>query len=256
MDSSSKQNTIHPSAILEGRIVMGDGNTIGPNVVIKGNVTLGDNNIIQTGTTIVHNVKIGNNNHFYPYASIGSLGEMGAKGDRFIAEGKVHIGNDITVREFVCVHSPVNTLETRIDDQVYLMNKSYVAHDVVIGKGAVLNAGVMLAGRVKVEEYATIGMGAAVHQRLTIGASSMIGMQTTVTRNVLPYSTIVGNPARILCFNAIGAERQGIDMKWMEEMEKIFSKDVVLSDPSNNPIIQQVSAFLKVHPGSLILHKY
>ena len=44
MDSKSMRNTIHPSAILEGNIEMGDGNVIGPHVVIRGNVRLGNNN--------------------------------------------------------------------------------------------------------------------------------------------------------------------------------------------------------------------
>ena len=38
------------------------------------------------------------------------------------------IGNDVTIREFVCIHSPVYTMETSIHDNAYLMNKSYVAH--------------------------------------------------------------------------------------------------------------------------------
>ncbi len=256
MDSNSMRNTIHPTAILEGNIEMGDGNTIGPHVVIQGNVSLGNNNSIQSGTTIVNNVIIGDDNVFYPYTSIGALGEMGAKGDRLVPEGKVWIGNKVTLREFVCVHSPVMTQETRIEDQVYLMNKSYVAHDVMIGKGVVLNAGVMLAGRVTIEAWATIGMGAAVHQRLTIGTSCMIGMQTPVTRNILPFAKVVGNPSRILGFNSIAAERLGIDQKWITEMEKIFSKDVVVNDDSDNPLMQKVSAFLQHHPGSLVHHKY
>lgn len=256
MDTKRMRNTIHPTAILEGDIHMGDGNTIGPHVVIHGDVVLGNNNIIEAGTTIVNQVTIGDDNHFYPYATIGSMGEMGAKGDRLVPEGRVQIGNNITIREFVCVHSPVHTLETRIEDRVYLMNRSYLAHDVIVCEGAVLNAGVMLAGRVMVEAHATIGMGAAVHQRLTIGASSMIGMETPVTRNVLPYAKVAGNPARILGFNIIAAEREGIDEKWISEMEKIFSKDVVLKDHGDNPIMQKVDVFLHTHPGSLILHKY
>ncbi len=256
MDSNSMRNTIHPSAMLEGNIVMGDGNTIGPHVVIQGNVTLGNNNIIEAGTILVNNVKIGNDNHIYPHASIGTLGEMGAKGDQFIPEGTVLIGNHVTIREFVCINSPVMTLTTSIDDKVYIMNKSYLAHDVALGKGVVLNAGVMLAGRVVVESFATIGMGATVHQRATIGASSMVGMQTPVTRNILPFAKVAGNPARILGFNRIAAERQDIDLNWIAEMDKIFSSDVVTNDNSDNPIMQLVSAFLVAHPESLILHKY
>lgn len=250
------RNAIHPSAILEGNIEMGSGNTIGPHVVLKGNIKLGDDNIISTGTTMINHVEIGSANKFYPYSAIGAIGEMGAKGDRFAEHGKVIIGDHVTIREYVCVHSPVKTKATRIEDDVYIMNRSYIAHDVIIEKGSVLNAGVLIAGNVHIESLATIGMGATVHQRLTIGRSSMIGMQTPVTRNVLPFAKIAGSPARLLGFNQIAAERQGIEKKWISEMVKIFSKDVVLNNHSDNPIMKLVSDFLTAHPGSLILHKY
>ncbi len=235
---------------------MGEGNTIGPHVVMKGNILIGDHNTFEAGATIINHVHIGNDNHIYGYASIGPIGEMGTKGDRFIPEGKVVIGNHVTIREYVCISSPARTLETRLEDHVYLMNRTYVAHDVIIGKGSVLNAGVMLAGSVLIEEYATIGMGAAIHQRCTIGSSSMIGMQTPVTRDVLPYAKIAGNPARILGFNKIAAERQGIETKWIKELESIFFKDVVLNHNTENPLMQKIADFLNAHPGSLILHKY
>ena len=49
-------NTIHPTAILEGNIVMGHGNVIGPYVVMRGTITIGDNNKIDTGVVIENNV--------------------------------------------------------------------------------------------------------------------------------------------------------------------------------------------------------
>ena len=84
----------------------------------------------------------------------------------------------------------------------------------------------------------------------------MIGMQTPVTRNILPFAKVAGSPARILGFNQIAAERQNIDEGWINEMVKIFSKDVVLNNHTDNPVMKIVSEFLMAHPGSLILHKY
>ena len=45
-------NTIHPTAILEGNIVMGHGNSIGPHVVMRGNITIGNNNKIDVGVLL------------------------------------------------------------------------------------------------------------------------------------------------------------------------------------------------------------
>lgn len=249
------KNTIHPTAILEGNIQMGEGNEIGPHVILKGNIILGNQNRINAGVSLTNNVIIGNRNNIYPYVSIGALGEMGPKGDRFIEEGKVFIGHEVTIREFVCIHSPVHTLETRIQDQVYLMNKSYVAHDCQIGKGTVLSAGVLLGGQCEIAEFVTIGLGATVHQRIHIGKYSMIGMQTVITRNILPYAMVAGNPARILRFNRKPVER-GFDEKWLLEMEAFFTAPGLVAAISDNPMMKDVGEFLQLHPDSLMVVKH
>ncbi len=245
-------NTIHPTAILEGNIVMGHGNSIGPHVVMRGNITIGNNNKIDTGVVLDNNVSIGHNNHIYAYASIGALGEMGTKGDRFVAEGKVVIGNEVTIREFVCIHSPVYTLETTIHDKVYLMNKSYVAHDCIVGKGTVLSAGVLLAGRCVIGQHANLGLGATVHQSTHIGAHAMIGMQAVITADIMPYATVAGNPARILGFNRRGVVRQGFEENLLAEVEMYFSNFSYRDDESDNPIIREINDFLLQHPEALV----
>ena len=222
MEEIELRNNIHPTAILEGDIRMGSRNTIGPHVVLRGNISMGDDNVLRTGVCIENNVTIGHQNQFYPYVSIGSLGEMGAKGDRFVEEGGVVIADEVTVREYLCIHSPVYTYETRISSKAYIMNKSYVAHDCVIGEGVVLSAGVLLAGRVEIGDYANLGLGVTVHQRLHIGANAMVGMQGVVTRDIIPYALVAGSPVRILRFNRMAAERNQVEEKYISEMESLF----------------------------------
>jgi UDP-N-acetylglucosamine acyltransferase len=245
-------NTIHPTAILEGNIVMGHGNVIGPHVVMRGNITIGNNNKIDVGVVLDNNVSIGHNNHVYAYASIGALGEMGTKGDKFIEEGRVVIGNDVTIREFVCIHSPVYTLETSIEDKVYLMNKSYVAHDCSIGKGTVLSAGVLLAGRCLIGHHVNIGLGATVHQSTHIGPYAMIGMQAVITSDIMPYATVAGNPARILGFNRRGVAPLGFEENLLVEVEMFFSNFSYRDFESDNPMIKEINEFLLKHTGTLL----
>jgi len=245
-------NTIHPTAILDGNIVMGHGNVIGPHVMLRGNITIGNNNQIDAGVVLDNNVSIGHNNHIYPYASIGALGEMGTKGDRFVEEGRVVIGNDVTIREFVCIHSPVYMMETSIHDKVYLMNKSYVAHDCIVGKGTVLSAGVLLAGRCVIGQHANLGLGATVHQSTHIGAYAMIGMQAVITSHIMPYATVVGNPARILRFNRRAVEKHGFEENHLAEVEMFFSNLSYQDHESMNPMIIEINEFLLKHPDSLV----
>ena len=255
MSKPETTNTIHPTAILDGKVKMGTGNFIGPNVVMRGNIEIGDNNFIDAGAVLENNVLVGIDNYFYPYAVIGALGEMGLKGDFFNEEGIVRIGNHVTIREYVCIHSPVYRQETIIDDYAYLMNKSYVAHDCHIGKYAVLSSGVLLAGRCIVGEHANIGLGTTVHQRRCIGDYAMVGMQSVITRDVLPFAMVAGNPARILRFNKKGVEHKGFESKWLDEVEKFYQSPIHPSNSSDNPLITEINQFLLKYPESLVLYK-
>ncbi len=252
MEIPSQDNIIHPSAILEGSIKMGRGNRIGPNVVLKGNIELGDNNILDTGVFMENNVRLGNQNHLYPYVVVGSVGEMGAKGDQLKADGWVNIHNNVTIREFTSINSPFYFPETCIDDKVYVMNKCYIAHDCFIGRGAILSAGVLLGGRCVIGEYANLGLGATVHQRIHIGPRVMVGMQAVVTKDIVPYSLIAGIPARILRFNRVGAERSGINEEEINELEIFFKSGLQKRDNVKNTVIQEINEFIQSHPNSLL----
>ena len=255
MEELELRNNIHPTAILEGDIRMGSRNTIGPHVVLRGNISMGDDNVLKTGVCIENNVTIGHQNYFYPYVNIGSLGEMGLKGDRFVEEGGVVIGDETIIREYVCIHSPVYTYETRIFNKVYIMNKSYVAHDCIIGEGVVMSAGVLLGGRVMIGDYANLGLGVTVHQRVHIGSNAMLGMQSVVTRDIIPFALVAGNPARILRFNRIAAERMEIEEKYISEMESLFYTGHFKKHESYNPVLEEIRAFMEEHPNCLLKWK-
>jgi acetyltransferase-like isoleucine patch superfamily enzyme len=57
-------------------------------------------------------------------------------------------------------------------------------------------SGVMMGGYVKVEDFSTIGTSAIILPNLTIGTGSIIGAGSVVTKNVEPYSVVVGSPAK------------------------------------------------------------
>ena len=80
---------------------------------------------------------------------------------------------------------------------------SYVAHDCVIGDYVTFAPNVSCNGNVHIGNHAYVGTGAVIKQGtdeapLTIGEGAVIGMGTVVTKSVAPYTTVVGNPARLL----------------------------------------------------------
>jgi UDP-N-acetylglucosamine acyltransferase len=234
---------------------MGTGNVIGPYVVMRGDITIGNNNVIGSAAGIKNKVTIGDNNRIFSQTSIGAVGEMGLKGDRLLPDGQVVIGNHVTIREFVCVHSPVYQQETIIGDHSYLMNKSYVAHDCILGESCVLSAGALLGGRVVLEEGVTIGLGASVHQRCHIGAYAMIGMLTPVVRDILPFSTVAGSPARLHGLNRVGAERVETDPSVLDELETFFNEEIHPGLQSTHSLISRVLEFLRQYPEALLHRK-
>lgn len=80
---------------------------------------------------------------------------------------------------------------------------SYVAHDCVIGDFVTLGPRVTCNGNVRIDNHAYVGAGAVIRQGapgrpLVIGEGAVVGMGAVVVRDVAPYSTVVGNPARPL----------------------------------------------------------
>lgn len=73
-----------------------------------------------------------------------------------------------------------------------------IDHDCFIAEGVHVSPGAHLAGGVVVESCAWIGLGAVIHQQAVIGSGAIVGMGAVVTKDVPPYTVVVGNPARPL----------------------------------------------------------
>jgi UDP-N-acetylglucosamine acyltransferase len=204
-------NKIEKSAIIGSDVKIGSNNYIGHNVVLDGNITIGSNNIILHNTVISNTVLIGDGNSFFSSVSIGSVGEMGSKGDRLDVNAIVIIGNNNTIREFSTINSPVRTQQTEIGNNCYLMARTHVPHDAILKNNVVMATNSLIGGGCILNDYAYLGLGSLVHQWLVIGESVMVGMNATISSNVPPFCIVTGTPARISGINKIGLERRGFD---------------------------------------------
>tara|TARA_B100000795_G_scaffold268859_1_gene256716 strand:+ start:618 stop:1211 length:594 start_codon:yes stop_codon:yes gene_type:complete len=68
----------------------------------------------------------------------------------------------------------------------------------------------MLAGHVFVGRGAIIGGLVGIQQKIRIGPLAMVGGASAVDRDVLPYSLVMGNRAKLQGVNLIGLKRKGI----------------------------------------------
>ncbi len=80
---------------------------------------------------------------------------------------------------------------------------SYVAHDCIIGDYVTFAPAVKCNGNVVIEDHAYLGTGAVLKQGspdkpLLIGRGAIVGMGAVVTKDVPAYTTVVGNPARMM----------------------------------------------------------
>jgi UDP-N-acetylglucosamine acyltransferase len=245
------KNNIHPTAIIGDDVKLGENNTIGPNVVILGKVVVGNNNYFGVNTVITNNVNIGNDNRFFGFASIGSLGEMGTKGDIFLENGNVVIGDANIIREFVTINSPVRKNLTSIGNNCYFMARTHIPHDADVRSNVVMATNSLLGGGTIVYNNAYIGLGSITHQWTDIGESAMIGLQAAVTKHVPPFCTITGVPAKILKLNRTGLERRGFSTDVIDEVDQNFKSIIMGEYESQNEIVVKIKDFMSKYPETI-----
>lgn len=100
-------------------------------------------------------------------------------------------GSQVLARSVVCV-------DTKIGRGCIVNTCASVDHECIIGEGVHICPGANIAGCVEIEKYVTIGTGAVILPRLRIGEGAIVGAGAVVTKNVLPNTVVVGNPAKII----------------------------------------------------------
>lgn len=200
-----KPNIIHPTAIVDKSVELGEGNYIGPFCYITGGA------------------KIGNNNRFEAYCSIGTPPEHRDHWTTIPFE--VIIGDNCIIREYVTINSgTVNN--TVLGDNITMLRGSHIGHDAIVCDKVNLSCNVLIGGHSYLMEGVNMGLAAVCHQFSILGAYSMIGMGGVVTKSseITPGEIYVGNPVRFLKENKIGLSRNSIDSAKMAQiMAKYFS---------------------------------
>ncbi len=116
------------------------------------------------------------------------------------AESIVYDHNEIAEGAILCANTIV-TSNAKIGKYFHANIYSYVAHDCVIGDYVTFAPRVHCNGNVRIGDHAYIGTSAIIKQGregkpLTIGEGAVVGMGAVVTKDVPPFTTVIGNPAR------------------------------------------------------------
>jgi acetyltransferase-like isoleucine patch superfamily enzyme len=156
---------VHPTAIVEAGVELGDGTSVWDNVHIRGPARLGRSCIVGGKSYIAYDVDIGD------FVKINSF--------VYIPAG-VTIGRGVMISAgTIFTNDP--TPRATDPDLLGLADSGWQEED---------------HKRTVVEDGASIGAGCRIGPGVTIGAFAMIGMGSVVTKDVPAFHLVVGAPAR------------------------------------------------------------
>ncbi len=181
--------TIHPTAVIEGDVQIGNGTIIDAHVYIKGPAI------------------IGRNNHIRPGAVIGTDGE--SRGTPSV--GTIIIGDNNLISDLTTIQRSIGDRNTEIGNDCFFMAHSHLGHDVKLGNEVTIAPGTVIGGHAVIQDGANIGMGTMVHQFATVGAYCMIGMNSTITKDIPPFAMAYGSPAKVKGHNDYRIKKLGIE---------------------------------------------
>lgn len=207
------------SAFIGEGVEIGERVVVGPGAVILGPCTIEDDVYIGAG------------------ALVGSPPEMTDQrqnaawaGD--LAHAGVLIRRGAVIREAVVIHQG-SYRATTVGAESWILNRAYLAHDVLIGEHTTISAGVSVGGHTVIGDRVNVGMNASVHQRVYVATGCMIGMGTPLARDLPPFVKAFGSPARIHGLNRVGMQRFGVDDAEIEALSAAYEGGDLLLASAN-----------------------
>ena len=155
---------IHPTAIIEDKVAVGDGSSIWDNVHIRHGATLGAECIVGEKSYIAYDVKIGN---------------------RVKINAMVYICAAVTIEDGVMISASTTFTNDRFPRATFPDLKSLRPSEPDEHTLPTL-----------VREGSTIGAGCIIGNDLEIGRWAMVGMGSVVTKSVPDFHLVLGSPAR------------------------------------------------------------
>ena len=141
--------------------------------------------VIDEGCVIGEGTKIWHFSHIMPNSKIGKNCNLG---QNVVISPDVILGNNVKVQNNVSIYTGVIC-----EDDVFL-GPSMVFTNVINPRSAIKRKDFYKKTRVK--KGASIGANATIICGNTIGEYAFIGAGAVVTKEVLPYALVVGNPSK------------------------------------------------------------
>ena len=148
-----------------------------------------ESSYVDSDVSIGDNTKIWHFSHVQSGAIIGENCSIGQN---------VNIGNNVKIGNYVKIQNNVSIYEgVELEDYVFC-GPSMVFTNIKVPRSEFPQRGNKFYSKTLVKKSASIGANATIVCGVTIGEYAMIGSGTVVTKDVPPYSLVVGNPGRIV----------------------------------------------------------
>ncbi|MHA6288647.1 acyl-ACP--UDP-N-acetylglucosamine O-acyltransferase [Maricaulis sp. CAU 1757] len=212
---------IHSSAIIEDGAVLGDDVEIGPFCVVGPQAKLGDRVRLVSHVTVAGNTSVGADCVLYPGVHIGHPPQdfkyQGEDTDLVIGERNI-------LRENVTMHpgTAFGRGRTQVGSDGYFMAGTHVAHDCIVGNRAVFANTAMIGGGTVLGDHVILGGGAGVHQNTRIGDHAFIGGLAKLVNDVIPFGSVVGQPAHLAGLNIVGLKRRGMPRETLRDLRAAY----------------------------------
>jgi UDP-N-acetylglucosamine acyltransferase len=212
--------SIHPTSIISEKAQLGAGVTIGPFAVIEPDTVIGEGSEVRAHACIKRFTRLGPSNVIYEGAVLGGEPQDVSYQD---AESRLIIGARNHIREGVTVHRGTEQAsETVVGSECFLMAYSHVAHNCRLGDRVIIANNVALAGHIEIEDRAFLSGGVVVHQFCRIGRLAMVGGNSKIVQDCLPFVITDGNPGRARGLNLVGLRRAGFKADEIKKLKEAY----------------------------------
>jgi UDP-3-O-[3-hydroxymyristoyl] glucosamine N-acyltransferase len=209
---------IHPTAIVDPSASIPASTAVGPLAVVGSGVELGEEVVIGAGSHVEDGVRIGAGTRLFSRVTVHRgtrLGErcfvqsgcvLGSDGFGYATDaggvyhrvpqrGGLTIGNDVDLGANVTIDRG-SAGDTVIGDGCKIDNLVHIAHNVRIGRNAMIVAQVGIAGSTVIGDRAVLGGQAGIIGHARIGDRARVGAQAGVIGDVPAGMEVSGYPAR------------------------------------------------------------
>ena len=190
---------IHPTAVISPSAKIAPNVYVGPLCSI-GEAEIGEGTVIHAGVHIYDGTRIGRNVVIHSGTVIGVDGFGYQRNEAGELEKFPHVGG-VVIEEDVEIGSNTSIDQGALGDTIIregakINNLVHIAHNVVVGRHAAVNAHVSISGSIRIGDYAWIAPCACLRDGISIGARAIVGLGAVVTKDVPDDTTVMGAPAR------------------------------------------------------------